>query len=152
MLVLAQPKFRGVNGTAPSGLAGDSLVLPFPEAVFAGVTVSFGLRNVDGLERALGEMLRVVEVGGRASILEFALPRNRAIKGLYLFYFRRLLPRLGALLSPRGTAYQYLPDSVGEFPQRDDFIAHMAAAGWREARWKELSGGTVCLYTARRTA
>ncbi|HRC85094.1 MAG TPA: ubiquinone/menaquinone biosynthesis methyltransferase, partial [Thermoanaerobaculia bacterium] len=83
----------------------DALALPFPEGRFAGVTVSFGLRNVADLDRALTEIHRVLAPGGRIVVLEFALPKAAWFRGLYLFYFRRILPVVGRWLSPRGSAY-----------------------------------------------
>ena len=131
-------------------VAADALALPFPAGRFDGATVAFGLRNVADLDGGLQELGRAVRPGGRLAILEFALPRARALCALYLFYFRRLLPRIGRLLSPRGSAYSYLPSSVLEFPQRDAFLARMAAAGFAELSWRDLAGGTVCLYLGKR--
>ena len=144
MLALAARK--GVDG-----LAADALALPFPTDRFAGATVAFGLRNVADLEAALGEIHRVLLPGGRLAALEFALPRGW-VRPLYLFYFRHVLPRIGAWLSPRGSAYTYLPDSVSDFPQRGALTALLAREGFAEANWTDLSGGTVCLYSARKAA
>lgn len=153
MLALARPKFERSgkeNGRPPVPLAADALALPFPAGRFDGATVAFGLRNVADLDGGLQELGRTLRPGGRLAILEFALPRARALRALYLFYFRRLLPRIGRLLSPRGSAYSYLPSSVLEFPQRDDFLARMAAAGFSDLSSRDLAGGTVCLYLGKR--
>ena len=149
MLALARPKFTRLDGPAPRPrlLAADALALPFPPASFDGATVAFGLRNVADLDRGLGELARALRPGGRLVVLEFALPANRALRGLYLVYFRRVLPRIGRLLSPRGSAYDYLPASVMEFPQRRGFLERMAAAGFAALSWRDLAGGTVCLYS-----
>ena len=152
MLAIARRKYGGLDGGAPRGLAGDALELPFPDASFAAAVVSFGLRNVADLDRALAEIRRVLRPGGRAAVLEFTVPTARITRALYLFYFRRLLPRIGSLLSPRGSAYSYLPASVLEFPQRDAFVARMAAAGLGNGAWRDLTAGIVALYTGRRTA
>ena len=146
MLHLARRKYARRNGRAPAGLAGDALSLPFADARFGGVTVSFGLRNVSDLEAALGELARVLEPGGVAAILEFALPRSALLRRPYLFYFRHVLPRIGAVVSDNGNAYSYLPASVLEFPQRDGFTEAMRRAGFATAEWRDLAGGTVCLY------
>ena len=122
----------------------------FRRRCFDGATVSFGLRNVADLDRGLGELARALRPGGRLVVLEFALPANRALRGLYLIYFRRVLPWIGRLLSPRGSAYRYLPASVMEFPQRRGFLERMAAAGFAEPAWRDLAGGTVCLYSGTR--
>ncbi|HVF58739.1 MAG TPA: ubiquinone/menaquinone biosynthesis methyltransferase [Thermoanaerobaculia bacterium] len=153
MLALARPKFERSgkeDGRRPVPLAADALALPFPAGHFDGATVAFGLRNVADLDGGLQELSRAVRPGGRVAILEFALPRARALRALYLFYFRRLLPRIGRLLSPRGSAYSYLPSSVLEFPQRDDFLDRLRAAGFVELAWRDLAGGTVCLYLGKR--
>jgi demethylmenaquinone methyltransferase/2-methoxy-6-polyprenyl-1,4-benzoquinol methylase len=149
MLALAQGKYTGRNGTAPVGLAADALDLPFADQSFGGVTVSFGLRNVARLDGALEEIRRVLRPDGRLVVLEFALPRARLLRAGYLFYFRRILPWIGGLLSPADGAYQYLPDSVLEFPQREEMSSQLRSAGFAAADWRDLAGGTVCLYEAR---
>ncbi len=152
MLALARRKYRRRDGGAPAGLAGDALELPFRAATFAGATVAFGLRNLADLDRGLREVTRVLRPGASVALLEFAVPRGRLLRRLFLLYFTRLLPRIGAWLSPRGTAYGYLPASVFDFPQREAMLAHLAAAGLAGGAWRDLTGGIVCLYTARREA
>ena len=146
MLALARRKYSHLAGHAPAGLAADALALPFPSAHFDGATVSFGLRNVADLDQALRELYRVLRPGGRLVVLEFALPRRRLVKALYLWYFHHVLPLLGRLLSPRGSAYSYLPNSVVEFPQREAFVERMRGAGFAAATSEDLTLGTVCLY------
>lgn len=157
MLALARPKYArfgrgGVpsGGRVPAGLAADALSLPFADAGFDGATVSFGLRNVADLDQALRELTRVLRPGGRLAVLEFAVPTLPGLKQLYLLYFRRLLPAVGRLISHRGSAYTYLPSSVLEFPQREGFVARMAAAGLVRGRSSDLAGGIVCLYQGER--
>jgi len=151
MLALAEPKYRR-RSPRPSGFAADALATPFADAHFDGATVSFGLRNVSDLDLALRELHRLLRPGGRLAVLEFAVPEPRLLRAGYLFYFRRILPAVGRLLSPRGAAYSYLPSSVLEFPQRAGFVARMRDAGFEDAAWRNLSAGIVCLYTARRGA
>ncbi len=152
MLALARRKYARAGGRAPAGLAADALALPVADRSFAGATVAFGLRNVADLDAALGELHRALRPGGTLVVLEFALPRRALLRRFYLVYFRRVLPLLGRLLSPRGSAYSYLPGSVLEFPQRDGFLARMAAAGFGDLSWRDLSAGVVCLYRGRRAA
>jgi demethylmenaquinone methyltransferase / 2-methoxy-6-polyprenyl-1,4-benzoquinol methylase len=146
MLALARRKFRGLPAPRPAALAADALALPFSPRWFHGATVSFGLRNVVDLDAALRQLAGVLRPGGRLVVLECAIPRRQPLKGLYLFYFLRLLPWIGRLISPRGSAYTYLPNSVLGFPQRQEFLDRMAAAGFIDLAWEDLSGGTVCIY------
>jgi demethylmenaquinone methyltransferase / 2-methoxy-6-polyprenyl-1,4-benzoquinol methylase len=148
MLALARRKFGRLGGPRPAALAADALALPFPRQRFDGATVSFGLRNVSDLDVALRQLAGVLRPGGRLVVLEFAVPELPVLRGLYLFYFRRLLPWIGRLVSTRGSAYTYLPSSVLEFPQRQGFLDRMAAAGFTGLSWRDLSGGIVCLYKA----
>lgn len=150
MLERASQKFRRARDRPPVAFASDTLQLPLASRTVAAVTVSFGLRNVADLDLALREMYRVLSRNGETAILEFALPRSDLLRGPYLFYFRNILPRIGAWLSPRGSAYTYLPESVMQFPQREEFTRRMEGAGFRDATWKDLTGGIVCLYKGRR--
>jgi len=155
MVAIARRKFqrRARRGDAsPGPLVADALVLPFSSRAFSAATVSFGLRNVVDLDGALAELARVVAPGGELAVLEFAVPRFRPLRALYLFYFQRLLPRIGKLISGDGGAYSYLPSSVVAFPQRDGFVERMAAAGFGDGRWQDLTGGILCLYSGRRIA
>jgi demethylmenaquinone methyltransferase/2-methoxy-6-polyprenyl-1,4-benzoquinol methylase len=150
MIALARAKYSRAGRPAPSGLAADALRLPFPAASFAAATVSFGLRNVPALDSALGEIHRVLVPGGSLVVLEFAMPTLPVLSGLYRFYFRSVLPRIGRRLSDSASAYDYLPDSVPAFPQRDAFLDRLRDSGFVDGAFEDLSGGIVCLYTARR--
>ncbi|HKV07086.1 MAG TPA: ubiquinone/menaquinone biosynthesis methyltransferase, partial [Thermoanaerobaculia bacterium] len=149
MLAIARKKFGRMTAPRPAALAADALALPFPKRRFSGATVSFGLRNVADLDAAIRQLASVLRPGGRLVVLECAIPRWQPLKAIYLFYFLRLLPWIGRLVSPRGSAYTYLPESVLTFPQRRDFLDRMASAGFTDLSWKDLSGGTVCLYSGR---
>lgn len=149
MLAIARRKFGREAAPRPRTLAADALSLPFPDRSFDGATVSFGLRNVADLDRGLAQLARVLKAGGQLSVLEFAVPRIQPLKAAYLFYFLRLLPAIGKLVSHRGSAYTYLPSSVLGFPQRQGFLDRMAAAGFTEGTFRDLAGGIVCLYTGR---
>lgn len=123
--------------------------LPHPSGVFDGVTIAFGIRNVVDREEGLREMTRVLKPGGRLVVLEFATPRQRLFRTVYHVYFHRLLPGLGGLLSRR-SAYQYLPASVQEFPEREAFLAMMAAAGLTALRHIDLTGGIAVVYVGEK--
>lgn len=123
--------------------------LPHPDAVFDGVTIAFGIRNVVDREAGLREMQRVLRAGGRVVILEFSTPTNRFFGALYDFYFRRVLPRIGGIISRR-SAYQYLPDSVLAFPARPVFEEMMRQAGFVEVSHHDLTFGIASLYFGRK--
>jgi demethylmenaquinone methyltransferase/2-methoxy-6-polyprenyl-1,4-benzoquinol methylase len=148
MLAFAVAKSRRLPAPhRPTWLAGDALRLPFPDASFDLATVAFGIRNVADPVAALAEMARVVRPGGRVVVLEFTTPAPRGLGALYLFYFRRVLPRLGNLVAgDRGGAYDYLAESVLEFPQREAFLGLMRAAGLTAPQMRLLTGGIAALY------
>lgn len=125
----------------------DTQRLPFPENTFQIVSVAFGLRNVSDTDLGLREMARVCRPGGRVAVLEFALPDPGLLGTLYGWYFRRVLPIVGqALARNRQAAYNYLPRSVGEFPQRDDLVRRMQAAGLSRVRFHPFTFGIAILY------
>jgi demethylmenaquinone methyltransferase/2-methoxy-6-polyprenyl-1,4-benzoquinol methylase len=123
--------------------------MPHPSAVFDGVTIAFGIRNVVDRLAGLQEMFRVLKPGGRAVILEFSNPSSRFFRGLYYFYFRKVLPFIGGLLSRR-SAYQYLPDSVLEFPDQKTFVALMAQAGFGDLKHFDRTFGIATVYVGER--
>lgn len=123
--------------------------MPHPSGIFDGVTIAFGIRNVIDRLAGLREMHRVLKPGGRAVILEFSNPKSRMFKSLYYFYFRRILPFVGGLLSKR-SAYQYLPDSVLEFPDQESFKALMAEAGFAGLKHHDLTFGIATVYVGEK--
>jgi len=149
MLALARTKFTRLTPPRPAPVTADALALPVADDSHAGAVVSFGLRNVADLGRALSELARVVRPGGRLVVLEAAVPRSRWVRPFYLIHCRWLMPLLGRLLSHRGSAYEYLPASVADFPSREEFLGHMAAAGWTDLTYRDLSLGAVCIYEGR---
>jgi demethylmenaquinone methyltransferase/2-methoxy-6-polyprenyl-1,4-benzoquinol methylase len=128
----------------------DSAALPFADAAFDAVTVAFGARNFEDLEKGLREMLRVLRPGGRLFVLEFSKPRKAPMKQAFRFYFHRVMPAVGRAVSRDSSAYSYLPQSVEAFPEGPDFVRIVEACGGREAMATPLTGGIATLYTARR--
>ena len=128
--------------------AGESL--PFKAASMDGVTVAFGVRNFADREAGLKEMARVIRPGGRAVILEFAMPDRKGLRSLYLSYFRGVLPFLGRVVSGDERAYSYLPESVLNFPPPAEFRREILGAGFSEVTIQDLTFGIVRLYDARR--
>ncbi|MBI2402279.1 MAG: class I SAM-dependent methyltransferase [Gemmatimonadetes bacterium] len=126
-------------------LGADALELPFAQRTFDGCMVAFGVRNLVDLDRGLGEIARVLKPGARAVILDFAFPAAWPLKPLYLFYFRRVLPRIGRLVSKHTSAYQYLPDSVAEFPSPEALCDRMVAAGFSRVAFQRLTFGIATL-------
>jgi demethylmenaquinone methyltransferase/2-methoxy-6-polyprenyl-1,4-benzoquinol methylase len=153
MLALARQKVGGGPTRRRVHLAqADAACLPMPDASVDAVTVAFGIRNVQQLPRAFAEMHRVLKPGGRLAILEFGTPRLRGVRALYLWYFHRLLPRIGQLISGHDSAYAYLPASVGRFPPPEELASLMTREGFRDARFVSLTLGIVYLYEASKSS
>ena len=124
---------------------GDLLALPFGDASFDAATVGFGVRNVEDLERALGELRRVLRSGGRLGILEITQPRG-ALRPFYRLWFDRIVPLLGRVL-PGGSAYTYLPASVRRFPGPDELVRMLEGAGFGDVRYRTFAAGIVAVHT-----
>ena len=124
--------------------------LPVADASVDALTVAFGIRNVQVTDAACHEMRRVLKPGGRLAILEFGLPQAPGLRQLYAWYFLRVLPRVGSLVSRHGGAYSYLPASVGAFPWGQDFVDVLTRVGFTGAASRPLTLGVVYLYTASR--
>ncbi len=147
MLRLCHRKIKFKNMEAFISLqkgCGESL--PFADASFDGVTTAFGIRNFSNPERSLREMHRVTKTDGRIVILEFSHPSNAFLAAMYQFYFHFLLPQVGKLISDHNSAYHYLPQSVSQFPMREDFASLMQEAGFKEVTYCDLTFGIVSLY------
>ena len=129
---------------------GDSENLAFPDNTFDAVTVAFGVRNFENMEKGLLEMCRVLRSGGRVAILEFSRPTLFPFKQLYNFYFRNLLPLIGKFTSKDPKAYRYLYESVQAFPDGKDFVNVLEKSGFRNARFKSLTLGVCTLYLAEK--
>jgi demethylmenaquinone methyltransferase / 2-methoxy-6-polyprenyl-1,4-benzoquinol methylase len=133
-------------------VAGDALQLPFADASFDAVTVSFGLRNLNDIEAGLGEMLRVTRPGGRLVVCEFSHPTWTPFRTVYVEYLMRALPTLARRVSSSPEAYVYLAESIRAWPDQRALAGRIAAAGWSGVRWRDLSGGIVALHHANRPA
>jgi len=128
-------------------LQADAQNLPFGDEQFQIVCVAFGLRNVTDTRRGLDEMIRVCQPGGRVVVLEFSLPTNRILRGIYTWYFRNVLPRIGQLLARNSqSAYNYLPDSVSQFPYGAQLAEMMKSCGLRTVSFTPLTFGIATLY------
>jgi len=149
MVVRARAK-AAACGAGVTFVEADALALPFGDGSFDLVSCSFGFRNLANYERGLLEIFRVLKPGGVAAILEFAEPRGKLFGGLYRFYFRRVLPRLGGLISGNGSAYTYLPNSVSKFPSPEALLALFERAGYTDVRFESWTGGIVALHCARK--
>lgn len=127
-------------------LCADALALPLPDTSLDGATVGFGVRNLVDLDAGLREMARVLRPGARLVVLEFTTPRWQPFRALYFFYFLKVLPLIGRMVSKHGSAYSYLPESVLQFPDPPALAAKMDAAGFRNVEWRTLSGGIAALH------
>ena len=127
----------------------DAADLPFADASFDAAFVAFGVRNFEDLDAGLGDIRRVLRPSGALVVLEFSSPRAFPIKQVYDWYSRRVLPRIGGLLSPDQGAYEYLPNSVAAFPDGTDFLRRMRSAGFADLEWTPLTFGIASLYKGR---
>jgi len=145
MLDLAQRK--GVHQV----VLADAMNLPFGDASFDCVTIAFGLRNLENWGAALTEMSRALRTSGRLLVLEFSLPTTPILRAIYRFYLHRCLPLLGSFLTGKKTAYDYLGDSIEEFPSGNAMCQLMQANGFARPTFEPLTGGIVTIYTAQKS-
>lgn len=129
---------------------GDAAILPFENNVFDAVTVSFGMRNFEDLNKSLCEIHRVLKPGGRAFVLEFSMPEQFPIKQLYRCYFRKVLPIIGRIVSKDPGAYTYLPASVERFPKPKALLELLSQHGLTKGTTKKLSFGIATLTVVTR--
>ncbi len=148
MLTLARKKH---SGHGPQHYAeADALQLPFADASFDLVTAAFGFRNLANYEAGLREILRVLQPGGEAGILEFTEPGSALVRPIYHLYLRRIVPQVGGAISGSHAAYSYLPVSVSKFPSAEELATMMTHCGFVEARYELWAMGTVALHTGRK--
>jgi demethylmenaquinone methyltransferase/2-methoxy-6-polyprenyl-1,4-benzoquinol methylase len=131
-------------------LEGDAESLSFPDASFDAVTVAFGVRNFEDLEKGLSEMRRVLRPGGVMMILEFSHPASFPMKQFYNFYSKRLIPIIGKVVSGNKQAYSYLPESVSAFPSGRDFLFIMEKTGLKMVSRRILTYGVATIYTGEK--
>jgi demethylmenaquinone methyltransferase / 2-methoxy-6-polyprenyl-1,4-benzoquinol methylase len=152
MTRLAQRKFAAQKASADMPLVpliGDALNVPFGDGAFDAVSVGFGIRNVADLSRGLYEMFRVCRSGGRVAILEFSHPSAPVLRRMYFWYFFRVLPRIGQLIS-RTPAYSYLSETVSAFPDTEEFVAILRQFGHGPVTAHRLTFGIATLYVAEK--
>jgi demethylmenaquinone methyltransferase/2-methoxy-6-polyprenyl-1,4-benzoquinol methylase len=151
MLLRACQKAATMSGGAsPRFLEADALYLPFADSSFDLVTTAFGFRNLANYRAGLAEFHRVLRSGGSLAILEFSEPRSALFGSLFAFYFRRVLPRIGGMVSGDSSAYTYLPNSVRRFPQPPQLQQWMQEAGFNDLKSESWTGGIVSLHTGMR--
>jgi demethylmenaquinone methyltransferase / 2-methoxy-6-polyprenyl-1,4-benzoquinol methylase len=133
-------------------VAADALALPFANGVFDAVTISFGLRNVADPNAALSELARVTRPGGRLVVCEFSTPTWRAFRTVYLEYLMGALPAVARRVSSNPEAYVYLAETIAAWPDQRALAQQIAAAGWADVQWRDLTGGIVALHRAVKPA
>ena len=143
--MLLQARAKGVENLVTA----DGMKLPFDDATFDVLTIAFGLRNMASWPDAVREMARVLKPGGHVLILDFSIP-GPPLRGPYRFYLHRILPSIAGLLTREKSAYDYLADSIEQFPNGSRMTQLIEANGFSEAICEPLSGGIVSLYTGRR--
>jgi demethylmenaquinone methyltransferase / 2-methoxy-6-polyprenyl-1,4-benzoquinol methylase len=126
----------------------DSENLPFESNMFDAVSVAYGVRNFENLEKGLSELYRVLRKGGKLVVLEFSHPQNFPVKQLYKFYFTEICPLIGRLVSKDKRAYSYLHESVMRFPQGEEFLKLLKNTGFENTKCKRLTFGISSIYTA----
>jgi len=129
----------------------DAMELPFDDASFDCVTIAFGLRNLENCSSALTEMWRVLKPKGHLLVLEFSMPTMPIVRAAYRFYLHRCLPLLGSFLTQKKSAYDYLGDSIEEFPSGNAMCELMRETGYVSPSFERLTGGIVTIYTAAKS-
>jgi demethylmenaquinone methyltransferase / 2-methoxy-6-polyprenyl-1,4-benzoquinol methylase len=145
MLTIARKKYPDIKF-----LEGYAEKLPFDDSRFNVVSAGFGVRNFENLEQGMREFHRVLKPGGLALIIEPMIPRNALMKSLYLIYFKKVLPKIAGMFSKSSFAYDYLPNSVEQFPQTEAFTAILKKAGFRKADYQPMTFETSILYIAEK--
>ena len=151
MLAVAKTKVEKQGFQDQIQLArGDGLRIPVADQSVDAATIAFGIRNMPDTTACLKEMRRVLRPGGKSVILEFSLPKNKALRSIHLFYLRNLLPVIGKILSGDDYAYSYLNKTIETYPHGVKFCELMTSAGFVDVRACPLTMGIVTLYTGVR--
>ena len=146
MLAVAAEKIGTEHGPLPL-VESDAMSLSFADDNFDAVTIAFGLRNLPDHDAGLEELLRVLKPDGKLVVLECSNPTIPGFRQLFQFYFERIVPRIGGMVSGSRGAYTYLPDSVSRFPDKKTLAAMMEAAGFADVKFQSLTGGTASLHS-----
>lgn len=149
MLDLAREKTASISLDIPY-IEADAMRLSFADESFDAVTIAFGLRNLSNFSDGLVELRRVLKPGGRLAVLEFSSPAVPGFRALFNFYFSRVLPRIGGIVSGSRGAYEYLPDSVSKFPDQKNLVKMMQQAGFDEVTYSNLTGGIAAIHSGVR--
>ncbi len=146
MLLLCRQKIEKQKIGNVCCIQNDAENLSFKDETFNGAIVAFGIRNVSDIKKALSEMYRVVKRDGKVIVLEFSQPEDPIFRSIYFFYFKRILPVIGAVISKRTGPYDYLPSSVVTFPKRNEFIELMKESGLKDTMFYCPTFGIVTVY------
>ena len=151
MLKIGRDKIRTKNMSNIIELEyGDSEKISYDNNSFDAITAGFGVRNFENLSVGLSEIYRVLKKDGKFVVIEPSIPKNFFLKSLYNFYFKKILPLIGKLVSKDNSAYNYLPESVDNFPQGKKFIDELNKVGFKDSKFKYLNFGIVAIYTAKK--
>ncbi len=146
MLAIAKIKTDEAKAAIPY-IEGDAMRLPFADSVFDAVTIAFGLRNLSNFADGLSELARVLKPEGKLVVLEFSSPVVPGFRGLFNFYFTKVLPRIGGVVSGSQSAYEYLPESVAKFPDQKGLAELMRSCGFGSVEFTNLTGGIAAIHT-----
>ncbi|QBI56043.1 demethylmenaquinone methyltransferase [Streptomonospora litoralis] len=150
MLQVGARRRGGASRRGVTFAAGDALALPFADETFDAVTISFGLRNTNDCDRALRELHRVTKVGGRLVVCEFSHLPVGALDRVYGTYLMGALPKIARLVTPRTEPYEYLSESIMDWPDQRALAARLRTAGWESVTWRNLTFGVVALHRGYR--